>query len=215
MPDFKFERLPADTEPADLTGEDGYIRLLSHQDLAALPPAGVRIWAHFKTRYHLPTIGTVEWLKAYIGSRRAIEIGSGCGDLAHYLGIPGTDNMCQIIPEIAAFYQLLGQPLMMYGPDVECLDALDAVAKYQPEIVVGAWVTHWIDPKLPIPIGGGNMYGIKEDQIVNKGVTYLIIGNLRVHQHKPILKLPHTELRLDCLRSRGDPALDRVFIWNE
>jgi hypothetical protein len=60
------------------------------------------------------------------------------------------------------------------------------------------------------------MFGVQEDQLLATGVTYVFIGNLAVHQHKPILKRPHRELALPFLRSRArDPSLNRVLIWNE
>lgn len=211
---FRFTTLPLDTVPADLTGADGYIKLLSSVALDALPAASVRLWAHLNGRYHLPTAGTIGWLNIFIAGRRAIEIGSGTGDLAHYLGIPATDNKMQTWPAVASFYAALNHPTLRYGPDVEELGAAAAIRKHQPQIVIGAWVTHWIDPNQPMPPGGGNVHGIREDEIVGAGLVYVMIGNKVTHQHKPILKLPHREIALPFLRSRGDPAEDRVFIWN-
>jgi hypothetical protein len=40
------------------------------------------------------------------------------------------------------------------------LDAIAAIEKYQPDTVVASWVTHWIDPNLPVPPHGGNIYGV-------------------------------------------------------
>ncbi len=60
------------TVPAALTDPDGYMKLLPAAELDALPWPSVRVWAHREARYHLPTLETVEWLKSFIGGRKAI-----------------------------------------------------------------------------------------------------------------------------------------------
>jgi hypothetical protein len=142
-------------------------------------------------RYLLPTVELVDHLKSVIVGRKAIEIGSGSGDLARFLGIPATDNYCQDWPEVKEFYEITGQPRVRYGDNVERLDALEAVEKYKPDIVIGAWVTQWIDPKLPPPPEGGSIYGIKEDELLEKVPVYIMIGAEGIHGRKRILKRPH------------------------
>ena len=143
-----------------------------------------------------------------------IEIGSGAGDFCHHLGIPGTDNKCQSWSDVRTIYALMEQPVINYSPEVETMDALDAINHYQPDVVFGSWLTQWIDPNLPPPPGGGNIYGIKESEILKTGVTYVMLGNLKIHSQKKIMELPHKELELPFLRSRASsPELDRIFIW--
>lgn len=174
----------------------------------------LRMWCHEHARYGLPTIELVEWLKQQIGDRKAIEIGAGSGDLCYHLGIIGTDNYQQEWPDVRLYYAVLGQPVIKYGEWVERLDALEAVKQHKPDVVIGSWVTHWIDPNLPPPPGGGNMYGIREDEILKRVDTYIMIGNLEIHKHKPILKLPHEELNFPWIKSRAAARdQNRIFIW--
>ncbi len=176
----------------------------------------MRLFGHQYARYGFPTVELIAWLKEIIGDRKAIEIGAGSGDLCYHLGILGTDNYQQTWPDVQLHYAATGQPTIKYGPWVERLEALDAVRRHKPNVVIGSWITHWIDPDKPMPPGGGNMYGLKEDELLELVDTYIMIGNLRVHQHKPILKLPHQELTLPFVKSRATyPDLDRVFIWSK
>lgn len=205
-----------DAPQPDLMGPDHYLKLLPSAAYDAFDRDGLRLWCNRQARYGLPTVELIEWLRTYIDGRDGIEIGSGSGDLCHHLGIRGTDSKLQNDPKAAIFYMLQNQPTIRYPASVERLEALEAITKYKPRIVVASWVTHWIDPDKGVPPGGGCMFGVHEDQLLATGAIYVFIGNLRVHQHKPILQLPHREIKLPFLRSRAsDPSLDRVFIWNE
>jgi hypothetical protein len=213
---MKFTVVRRDVPQPALLGADGLIKLLSAADYDRFDRDGLRLWCHLNARYGLPTIELITWLRDYIGDRSAIEIGSGSGDLAHHLGIQATDSKIQTDPIAAAFYRIAQQPVIQYPEWVEKLDALDAVKKYKPQVVVASWVTHWIDPTQPPPPGGGCMFGVKEDRLLVTGVTYVFIGNLLVHQHKPIMRLPHRTLEVPFLRSRANfPSEDRILIWNE
>jgi hypothetical protein len=195
---------------------NGAITLLRSDAYANIDPLQLRIWCHANARYGLPTVELIEWLRELIGGRTAIEIGSGCGDLCHHLGIAGYDNMQQTWPDVRLHYAMLRQPTIRYGSWVKEADALDAVKEHRPQVVIGSWVTHWIDPDLPMPLGGGNMYGVREDEILPLVETYIVIGNLDAHGHKPILQLPHEEFRFPWLRSRaGNPTHNRIFVWGK
>lgn len=199
----------------DLLDETGHLKLLRAAEYDAFPPQVLQLWCNRHARYGVPTVELIEWLRPLIAERRTIEIGAGNGDLAHHLGIPATDSWIMTNPTIAAHYRRFGQPVIDYPPTVERLDAAAAIEKYQPEIVLASWVTQWIDPHLAPPEGGGSIFGVKEDRLLATGATYIFIGNLAVHGHKVIRKLPHIELALPFLRSRTfEPALDRVMIWN-
>ena len=198
----------------DLFGPDGVIRLLPAAELDLFHREALRLWCHLHGRYGLVTRELVAWLLDLIGPRKAIEIGAGHGDLAHHLGIRATDNKCQERPEVAQYYRLLGQPVIRYPAWVQKIDALQAVREHRPEVVIGSWVTEWIDPALPAPSQGGSIYGVKEDLILEEAVTYVLIGNLAVHGAKTIMRRPHAEHALPFLRSRANrPDLDRVFVW--
>lgn len=207
--------LPKDLPLPDLLDENGQLKLLSARQYNQIAPDALRLWCHYYGRYGLPTQELVAWLQERIAGRKAIEIGSGSGDLAFHLGIPATDNRMQEWPNISLHYTYMGQPLIVYGDFVQTLDAVAAVKHYRPEVVVASWVTEWIDPNLPPPAHGGNMYGVKEDHILATGCEYILIGNVNVHGRKKIMTLPHQELQLPFLRSRAIHAeLDRIWIWN-
>jgi hypothetical protein len=164
--------------------------------------------------YAFPTVELIDWLRAAIGGRSAIEIGAGHGAIAAALGIPATDNKMQEDSVIAALYQHMGQLPVSYGPQVERLDALQAVAHYRPQVVVAAWVTHlWRDD---FPELGGNMFGVYEEAVIDACETYIFIGNRKVHEKKPIWSRPHTLIEPDWLASRatnGSP--DFIAIWGK
>jgi hypothetical protein len=207
--------LPSDLELPDLLDSNGQIKLLTAAAYATFSRDALRLWCHRYARYGLPTVELIQWLQDRINGRKAIEIGSGCGDLAFHLGIPATDNRMQEWPLIRFHYEMTGQPVIQYPSFVEKLDALDAIDQYQPDVVVASWVTEWIDPSQPPPDAGGNAWGVKEDEIVATGCTYILIGNQKVHGGKKIMAEPHEEFTLPFLRSRATyPALDRVWVWN-
>jgi len=210
-----FQILPADLELPDLLDQNKILRLLPNQAYESISHDALRVWCHRHARYGLPTLELVQWLRERIGSRKTIEIGSGTGDLAYHLQIPATDNRMQEWPQIKFHYRITGQPVIQYPDFVQNLDALDAIKEYQPEVVIGSWVTQWIDPNLPPPSSGGNAWGIKEDKILATGCTYILIGNQKVHGEKKIMAEPHQEFALPFLRSRAiNPHLNRVWIWN-
>lgn len=205
VPKYETPRVKRETNQLDLLPSSAYDQM----EFNAL-----RIWCHLNARYGLPTIELVDWLKDFIGDKKAIEIGSGHGDLAFHLGITGTDSKCQEEKEVIAYYQLLSQPLIKYPGWVEKIEALDAVKKYLPDIVIASWVTQWVDPKLPAPPEGGCMYGVKEDLLLEMGITYVLIGNLSVHGQKRIRKIPHEEFNLQFVKSRSSlPELNRILVW--
>lgn len=214
MPVFDARTLPLNTPVPNLLRNDGAMKLLSAGELDAIPADSLRMWCHVHGRYGLVTTELIAWLRDFIGDRSTIEIGSGAGDLCTHLGIIGTDSKCQNWPDVAAYYRASGQPTIRYPASVLEYDALAAIRKTRPQTVIASWVTHWVDPKKPPPPGGGSMYGVKETDLLKTGVTYVLIGNLRTHAAKPILKQPHEEIALPFLRSRGQRDLDRIFIWN-
>lgn len=204
----------ADKVGEQLLDDDGYLKILPNAFYDNFSEIDLRFFCHFYARYGLPTVELVEWLKQYIGDRSAIEIGSGCGDLGRALGIRMTDNFCQDWPDVKAFYTAASQPLIQYGKDVERIDGVQAAKKYKPDVIIGQWVTHWIDPNLPAPVGGGNVYGIKEDVLLKHCKSYVMIGNRNVHGHKPIRKLAHAEHQFPFVRSRAnDPTQNVIYVW--
>lgn len=196
-----------------LLDENGHILLLPASAYRDIDPMALRVWCHNNARYCLPTKELVAWLKEQIGGRKAIEIGSGNGDLAYHLGIQGTDSYCQTrIPWVAKYYQLTHQPVTRPTPDIAEFDAVDAVKHFQPEVVVASWVTQYA------PEGGdGSSVGIHEDQILDLVDTYIHVGCEHIHGRKNILARPHErKVGLPWIVSRrGIGADNAIYIWSK
>jgi len=208
-----FEYLATRPPLPELLDENGTLRLLPAAYYDAIPRDSLRYWCHEHGRYGLPTVELVEWIQAELGSRTAIEIGSGCGDLAFHLRIPATDSRIQEDPTVAAYYRAIGQPTCRYPSWVEQYEAHLAVAHYRPDVVVASWVTQWVDPQIPTQVEG-SMFGVHEGLILAVAKQYILLGNLAVHGQKKIMERPHRELALPFLRSRAKyPELDRLFVW--
>lgn len=206
-----------------LLDERGILKLLPASVYDTFDRNGLRLFCHNHARYGLPTTELVTWLREYIAGRSCLEIGSGAGDLAHHLGVRATDNRMQEWPEIKMQYAMTGQPVIPYPVWMEELDAIDAVQKYKPDVVLASWVTEWIDPaKLPPP-HGGNVFGVKENLIVTAGdiglshcnPTYILIGNDATHGKKQIMSRKHERFYFPFLKSRAKFAnLNCVYVWH-
>ena len=134
--------------------------------------------------YSFPTTELVAFLRTLIADRTAIEIGAGHGQLAQALGIPATDSRQQEELTIKAYYEALRQPTVPYGNHVEKLDALQAIARYRPQVVIGCWVTHRYRPDRHE--AGGNQDGIDEEAVLAGCETYVVVGNEKVHASKSL-----------------------------
>lgn len=167
--------------------------------------------------YSLPTVELMNLVNAKImeasPSRHAIEIGSGNGVIGEALGITCTDNWMQDHPAVKAHYAAMRQPTVPYRPHVVNLDALSAVGRYKPEVVVASWVTHIYDPKQHYR--GGNAVGVDEQKLLNRIKRYVFIGNLDTHKHKPILANKHEVIQGDFLFSRSMRSeLNALLVWD-
>jgi len=186
---FNEERLK---KVKDISGElllpNGKLKLLSYKDYQKFEFDDLRIFCHQYARYGLPTIELINYLNNIIKGRSCIEIGSGHGDLGYHLKIPMTDNKAQLWPIIRKHYERMGQPIIDYPDDIEELDALEAVTKYNPKVVIGSWVTTYSPTEKNY---SSSPFGIKEDKILNYVETLILIGNLESHGKKPILKFGH------------------------
>lgn len=161
--------------------------------------------------YNLPTEELCAFLRDRIAGRRAIEIGAGHGVLAEALGIPATDSRLQEEPDIAAYYRAIRQPTVPYGPHVEKLDAVAAVAKHRPQVVIGSWITHMADPQQPDK--GGSTRGVDEANLIASCDEYICIGNQKVHQHKSIWALPHENITPPWVFSRAVNGTPDFIAW--
>ena len=193
-----------------LLDANGLLKVVPASVYAGIPWDKLRLWTHKRAVYGLPTTELVEYLRRLIGGRRAIEIGSGNGCLGRSLGIPLTDNHLQTRPDVKVLYALQGQPCIEYPPDVEKLDALEAVHKYHPQVVIGSWITQYSDGSRP-----GSIFGIHEETLLDiPGVeAYLMFGSIRNHEHKSICKRPHKVIQEIWMWSRADDSA--LFIWTQ
>lgn len=159
--------------------------------------------------YVLPTCELIEYLKTRIEGV-AIEIGAGHGAIALALGIPATDSFMQDDPKIQKIYQTMGQPTVKYGPCVERLDFMQAITRYRPTTVIGAFITHKWKPGMQ----SGNMLGVDENYILKKAKRYIMVGNLQTHGQKPLLRIKHEEIYFPWIITRSEKQeLNRLFIW--
>jgi hypothetical protein len=214
---FRQVLVPQPTDLPDLLQTDKVLKLLPAAEYDKIPKDTLIYWCSKYARYGLPTQELIVWLRDYIGDRHTIEIGAGNGDLAYHLNIRATDSKMQQLAEVKISYAKMAQPVINYPNWVEKLDAAAAIIKYRPQVVIGSWITHWIDPNKPVPEGGGNIYGVKEDELIASGITYIMIGHRITHHYKPILQVPHHTWYLPFLRSRtsGNQYDNCIHIWNE
>ena len=162
--------------------------------------------------YNFPTAELVEHLRELIGDQAAIEVGAGNGVLAEALGIQATDSMQQENPQYRNYARALGQAPVRYGPNVIECDAVRAVRRFKPDVVLACWLTHKY--RQSRPLAGGNAKGAVEEDIIAGCRRYIFVGNEAVHKHKSIWSLPHTIEYPDFVYSRAvNGSRDFIAIW--
>lgn len=175
-------------------------------------------WCVTHAVYQIPTTRLIAWLHNEIGERKAIEIGAGNGSIGRALNITRTDSGIQTTPEMQRIYKMIGQATTESPPDVERLEASEAVAKYEPEVVIGCWVTQRFDAskgdveeEAQASVGGIDEEWILDQPCVQK---YIVVGNMGSHDRKRILGRPHREKRAPWLVSRAFTQADnRIWVW--
>jgi len=194
--------------------EDGLLSPFPASALKHVPQDHISIWCVKHAVYQLPTIELIAWLKDRIGDSHAIEICAGKSGIGHLLGITATDSYCQVeIPEIKMYYELLRQPTIQPPDYVVKMDANKAVKYYDPQIIIGAWVTQrWLSDADK----DGNAFGPLEEEFLVPGKQYIHIGNEATHGTKRILKYPHQKFCFPWLKSRAfEPEKNAIWIWGE
>jgi len=190
----------------------GRVRVLPSEFWASTTIEERALFGHRYGIYNFPTVELVDFLRDYIGDRRAIEIGAGHGVLAQALDIRATDNCMQRKAKYRRIYRATGQPTVPYGRNVIEIDAHDAVRRYDPDVVIGCWITHRYDPGRHY--AGGNEIGVDEADVIRHCLQYIMIGNTAVHALKPIWELPHIISYPSFVFSRsanGSP--DFLAVW--
>ena len=138
--------------------------------------------------YSFPTTEAVTFIREIIDGRerQALEIGSGHGAWGKALGIRCTDSFLQRRKDVAANYAQMGQPQASYGAHVEKLEAIKAVRKYRPKVVVASWVTQKF--RADRFCMRGNADGVDELRLLELVDEYILIGNTAQHGDKMILE---------------------------
>lgn len=182
--------------------EKSKLPLISSSELLKYTKEEIAIFCHKNAYYQLPTIELIDKLKEYVVEGKTIEIGSGSGNIGLHLNIPMTDSFQQEKPEYVKIYNAMGQPCVNYGKDVEKIDAISAIMKYKPEVVIGCWVTHKYDAKYHNL--GGNVDGINENLFKQLGVKkYIFVGNRNVHKSKILFNKKNSYKDLEIIQFDG------------
>jgi hypothetical protein len=208
--------LPADrTALAELDRQlidgQGNLRVMPADTLRAYQLELLQAWAVSRGVYVFPTAELILWLRTAIGTDLAIEIGAGHGAIARALGIPATDSYMQLIPEVRAYYESLGQQVVTPPADVIKLEALAAVRHYRPHTVIGAFITQkWLSEADT----EASAYGVHEEQLLKLVRRYIMIGNDNVHGKKRLLRCQHAEVRQPWIVTRArDHHKNVIYIW--
>jgi hypothetical protein len=192
---------------------NGKMKLLPTADLKNLNWNDFRHFCHVHGRYGVPTVELIEMLTNLIGGRSCIEIGAGNGDFGYHLNLRMTDSKIQDELRIKNMYRIMRQPTIQYPRDVEKLEALEAIYKYKPQVVITSWTTTYFPRQTSYH---SNPYGLREERLLNLVDTYILIGNLDTHGDKPICKLPHQKIQSEFIVSRAaNQENNRVFVWNK
>ncbi len=207
------DRAQAAEIDAQALDKDGRVKVMPSLFWAATTVAERAAFGHRDGAYLLPTTELVGWLTDHLGGRDALEIGAGNGVLAAAAGIRATDSHQQLVPKWRAYYELIGSPIVPYGPHVERLDAAGAVSRYRPAVVVGSWITWRFNHRRPHL--GGDAEGVDEAALLARVEEYIHIGNDHVHQAKPALDGDVECLRPPWLFSRAmNGSAEHIMIWS-
>lgn len=192
--------------------DDGFKPCYAEQ-LKAFNQTQISIFCVNNALYQIPTHELIEYLRALIAGQDAIEIGAGVGQIGKYLNIPMTDNKQQEWPYTIARYKKMKQPVITYHKDIIEIDGNEAVWKFKPSVVIGAWITAPLDYKNQ-PM---NMHGVTEGPIIDAVNYYIHIGNSKTHFNKRILhNRDHYEISAPWLYSRSlSYNLNRIWIFSK
>lgn len=169
----------------------------------------IKFFMHKYGIYVLPTTELIDWLRNNI-TGISIEIGAGHGAISRKLGIPITDSRMQERKEIQLMYLASGQPVIKYSDDIEKLDAEQAIKKYKPNTVIGAFVTHKFNGV------NGNHWGVDLKQLIKSVDKYIHIGNLTTHKDYGIYNSLTEQHYFDWLITRSfNQEENRIFVWSK
>lgn len=192
------------------------IRPLPYSEIENDTPATLNMVMQALGLYTFPTQELTDWLHSEIDDdpelepHTAIEICAGTGWIGRTLGIPTTDSRMQEREDIRELYHRMGAVTIQYPKDIELLEALAAIRKYEPEYVIASYCTHLFGE------GGsktGNALGVDTRWVRSHCRRFYHIGNDDIHSRDPIMRMPHKRLQFDWLVTRGDSAKARIYVW--
>lgn len=195
-------------------GSGNSIRIASVDKIHQVCLVEIQVWCVKNAIYQVPTLELIQWLRPYIAGKKAVEICAGKGVLGKAFEIPTTDSFMQMKKEMRAYYAMLGQPVTDPPNHVEKLEAMDALRKYEPEVVIASWATQLWKSKAD---RHASAYGVDEEALLDfpSVRTYIHIGNKGVHGDKRILRFPHKSVSLPFLVSRAHNQSENViYIWD-
>lgn len=162
--------------------------------------------------YVLPTEELLCFLDNEIGEDTALEVGAGRGLIGRELNIRTTDSYQQSDILMKKIYGSFNVPVIKYPKYVEKIDAVSAARKYRPHTILGCFVTH----KWRGDTKSGNDWGIDMTKMFSYSKKFILVGNKKIHCDNPLMRIPHREIFLEGLITRGfNPELNRVFIWEK
>jgi hypothetical protein len=210
----KLPKIKMNIKPIDdlMFRPNGLLKVVPAWKLQEFPLVTLRIWCAKRGVYQLPTEELINWLSHQIKGRKTIEICAGNGVLGRELGIISTDSYMQTKPEIISYYRALQQEPISPPSDVIKYSANDAVEHFQPEVVIGSWVTELWKPGRQ----DGSVEGVDELKILKVVSKYISVGNDNSHNYKLSMYLPHEQNRFNWLVSRGEnQAANHICVWGQ
>lgn len=177
----------------------------------------LKAWCYINKLYGLPTLELLEWLSFRLRGYPPgdiLEIGAGRSNIGSCISVRQTDQYTYDIPEARGFYDSMNQKPPRPEPEVEKLEALEAVEKYKPRVVIASWVSQWLDPEDPNPRGHGSIFGVKKDELLKQPSVelYIQVSNTLVHGAESVSRSASI-VRPGGLASRGEPGKDAIFVW--
>ena len=171
--------------------------------------------------YVIITSELCDWFIDTIGTdnlARTIEIGSGNGTLAMDLGIRGTDSKMQSKKEIISHYKNIGHSVINYPKSVLTMDAITAVKRLRPSIVIGCYITRLYN--INEHDLGGSVYGVDELKVVKNVGKYYLVGRDGLHgstsalmNHPNVRVIRHENIYGVVSRSLEYPTIIYECCW--
>lgn len=196
--------------------QDGLLRPVPYAELKDIPHDHLSIFALNNALCQIITQELVDFIKGEIGSRSAIEIGSGSNCLYRGVGITGTDSYLQQTEEMKGYYSVLKHEVTKPATDEERMDALTAVENYKPQVVVGSFITQFgteeqVQNGIP-----ASPFGVDELELLLRVDKYIHIGNYNTHARKFIFAKHHKSKWYPWLINRAsDQSKNRIWIWGK